>query len=138
MILGGNILLLETKGRQSGKIRKVPLTYAEIDNGFLVAASYGGRDKTPNWFYNLENSNTFVTVHKDRLKVRTELVQDNELEYFWNKLIAIYQDPNQSIAIRLSALEAVENSKDLNLKIALEEVIQNADFVLDDLMKKFS
>ena len=53
-----------------------------------------------------------------------------------NKLIAIYQDPNQSIAIRLSALEAVENSKDLNLKIALEEVIQNADFVLDDLMKK--
>ena len=53
-----------------------------------------------------------------------------------NKLIAIYQDPNQSISIRLSALEAVENSKDLNLKIALEEVIQNADFVLDDLMKK--
>tara|TARA_Y100000814_G_scaffold221498_1_gene165672 strand:- start:1425 stop:2555 length:1131 start_codon:yes stop_codon:yes gene_type:complete len=53
-----------------------------------------------------------------------------------NKLIAIYQDPNQSIAIRLAALEAVENSKDLNLKIALEEVIQNADFVLDDLMKK--
>ena len=53
-----------------------------------------------------------------------------------NKLIAIYQDPNQSIAIRLSALGAVENSKDLNLKIALEEVIQNADFVLDDLMKK--
>lgn len=53
-----------------------------------------------------------------------------------NKLIAIYQDPNQSIAIRLSALEAVENSKDLNLKIALEEVIQNADFILDDLMKK--
>ena len=82
--------MLETKGRQSGKIRKVPLTYAEIDNGFIVAASYGGRDKTPNWFYNLENSNTFVTVHKDRLKVRTELVQDNELEYFWNKLIAIY------------------------------------------------
>ena len=90
MILGGNILLLETKGRQSRKIRKVPLTYAEIDNGFLVAASYGGRDRTPNWFYNLENSNTFVTVDKDRLKVRTELVQDNELEYFWNKLIAIY------------------------------------------------
>ena len=72
MILGGNILLLETKGRQSGKIRKVPLTYAEIDNGFIVAASYGGRDKTPNWFYNLENSNTFVTVDKDRLKVELQ------------------------------------------------------------------
>tara|TARA_B100001142_G_scaffold89819_1_gene91534 strand:- start:188 stop:1318 length:1131 start_codon:yes stop_codon:yes gene_type:complete len=53
-----------------------------------------------------------------------------------NKLISIYQDPNQSIAIRLAALEAIENSEDINLKIALEEVIQNADFVLNDLMKK--
>ena len=53
-----------------------------------------------------------------------------------NKLIAIYQDPNQSIAIRLAALEAVENSQDINLKIALEEIIQNADFLIDDLMKK--
>ena len=52
-----------------------------------------------------------------------------------NKLIAIYQDSNQSIAIRLAALNALGNSKDVNLKIALEEVIQNADFVLDDLMK---
>tara|TARA_Y100000814_G_scaffold144306_1_gene104921 strand:- start:1425 stop:2555 length:1131 start_codon:yes stop_codon:yes gene_type:complete len=53
-----------------------------------------------------------------------------------NKLIAIYQDPNQSISIRLAALEAVENSQDINLKIALEEIIQNADFLIDDLMKK--
>ncbi len=53
-----------------------------------------------------------------------------------NKLISIYQDSNQSIAIRLAALEAIENSEDINLKIALEEVIQNADFVLNDLMKK--
>jgi len=53
-----------------------------------------------------------------------------------NKLISIYQDSNQSIAIRLAALEAIDNSEDINLKIALEEVIQNADFVLNDLMKK--
>ena len=53
-----------------------------------------------------------------------------------NKLIAIYQDPNQSISIRLAALDALGDSKDQNLKIALEEVIKNAEFVLEDLMKK--
>ncbi len=80
MILGGNILLLETKGRQSGKIRKVPLTYAEIDNGFLVAASYGGRDKTPNWFYNLENSNTFSQDEWEEIYKLSEntFVEENE------------------------------------------------------------
>ena len=53
-----------------------------------------------------------------------------------NKLIAIYQDSNQSISIRLAALEAVKNSDDINLKIALEDVIKNADFLLDELMKE--
>ena len=52
------------------------------------------------------------------------------------KLIAIYQDSNQSISIRLAALEAVKNSDDINLKIALEDVIKNADFLLDELMKE--
>ena len=53
-----------------------------------------------------------------------------------NKLILIYKDVNQSLSIRLSALDAISNSEDPNLKIALEEVIKNADFVADELMKK--
>jgi len=53
-----------------------------------------------------------------------------------NKLILIYKDVNQSLSIRLAALDGISNSKDPNLKIALEEVVKNADFVADELMKK--
>ncbi len=53
-----------------------------------------------------------------------------------NKLIAIYRDVNQSLSIRLAALDGISNSKDPNLQIALEEVVKNADFVADELMKQ--
>ena len=53
-----------------------------------------------------------------------------------NKLIAIYKDSNQSLAIRLAALDVISGSDDANLKITLEEIVRNADFVLDDFMKK--
>jgi hypothetical protein len=32
-LIGDNILLLETTGRKSNKIRKTPLTYVQIDEG---------------------------------------------------------------------------------------------------------
>ena len=53
-----------------------------------------------------------------------------------NKLIAIYRDINQSLSIRLAALDGMSNSEDPNLQIALEEVVKNADFVSDELMKQ--
>ena len=43
---------------------------------------------------------------------------------------------NQSLSIRLAALDGISNSKDPNLQIALEEVVKNADFVADELMKQ--
>jgi len=71
-------------------IRKVPLTYIKIHNGYLVAASYGGRDNSPSWFYNITKNDGFVTVESERCKVRSEIIQDNEREYFWSKLIEVY------------------------------------------------
>ena len=61
-------MLLETIGSQSNIIRKVPLTYTKIDNGYLVAASYGGRDNSPSWFYNIIKNDGFVTVESKDIK----------------------------------------------------------------------
>ena len=68
-IIGDHILLLETIGSKTNQVRKTPLTYVVIDEGYLVAASYGGRDKTPDWFFNINTDK----VNKVRLKflVRT-------------------------------------------------------------------
>ena len=89
-ILGGNILLLETTGKKSNKVRKVPLTYVDIKSGYLVAASYGGRDNFPGWYYNIKDSEGYVTVNKSRYKVKSEIVKDEDFENFWNKLLSIY------------------------------------------------
>ena len=83
-------MLLETIGKKTNKIRKVPLTYVEIKNGYLVAASYGGRDNSPGWYYNIKDKQGYVTVNKEKYKVHPEIVKDEEFEYFWNKLLAIY------------------------------------------------
>ena len=52
-IIGDHILLLETIGSKTNQLRKTPLTYANFENDYIVAASYSGNDKTPDWFYNL-------------------------------------------------------------------------------------
>ena len=89
-VLGGNILLLETIGKKSNKVRKVPLSYVDIKNGYLVAASYGGRDNSPGWYYNIKDNEGYVTVNKNRYKVKSEIVKDEDSEKFWNKLLSIY------------------------------------------------
>jgi len=39
-LIGSHILLLETRGVVTNKIRKTPLTYAKTEKGYVVAASY--------------------------------------------------------------------------------------------------
>lgn len=89
-MIGDNILLLETIGRKSNKIRKTPLTYVQIDDGYLVAASYGGRDKTPDWFYNIYNQNVRVFVNKEYQNVKPSVVKTDDKEKYWSLLTAVY------------------------------------------------
>lgn len=48
------MLLLTTTGRRSGEPRTVPLLYLDRDGGWLVIASFGGRDYHPAWYLNLQ------------------------------------------------------------------------------------
>jgi deazaflavin-dependent oxidoreductase (nitroreductase family) len=48
--VGGYLLLLETVGRRSGRIRRVPLTYLILDGAAWVMAGYGVRTE---WYRNL-------------------------------------------------------------------------------------
>ena len=85
IILGGNILLLETKGRNTNLIRKVPLTYVELSDSYLVAASYGGRDVHPEWFLNIQINNGNVVVKRLRhffLTVSTYKQRESH-SYLW-------------------------------------------------------
>jgi deazaflavin-dependent oxidoreductase (nitroreductase family) len=51
---GFPVLVLETRGRKSGKARSVPLLFVEDAGDWVVIASSGGDPRSPAWFLNLE------------------------------------------------------------------------------------
>ena len=47
------VVILTTRGRQSGKVRKTPLMRVEQSGTYVVVASMGGAPKHPVWYLNL-------------------------------------------------------------------------------------
>lgn len=58
---GMNDLLLTTRGRRTGKLRRTALVYARDDDRYVLAASNAGADRHPTWYLNLV-ANPSVTV----------------------------------------------------------------------------
>jgi deazaflavin-dependent oxidoreductase (nitroreductase family) len=54
LLEGKPCVILTTRGRKSGKIRKSPLMRVERDGQYAVVASLGGAPKHPVWYLNLE------------------------------------------------------------------------------------
>jgi deazaflavin-dependent oxidoreductase (nitroreductase family) len=52
-LVDNDILLLTTTGRRSGRRHTVPLLYLGDGERLVVVASYGGRDRNPEWYLNL-------------------------------------------------------------------------------------
>ena len=50
---GMPVVILWTKGRHSGKLRKTPLIRVEHDGTYAVVASIGGAPKHPVWYFNV-------------------------------------------------------------------------------------
>lgn len=59
---GMPIIIVTTRGRKSGKIRKTPLMRVEHEGEYALIASKGGSDEHPEWFYNLEADPTAVMI----------------------------------------------------------------------------
>ena len=78
----------------------------------------------------LRDSYTFEDIEK----LKDSYLQDSEKAL--EKLISIYEDSNQSLAIRTAALDIITDSQDPTFKLALKKIISEANFVYNDLMKK--
>ncbi|MBX3013708.1 MAG: nitroreductase family deazaflavin-dependent oxidoreductase [Caldilineaceae bacterium] len=50
---GVTTLLLTTRGRKSGKLRRTALIYSKEGDNYLIIASNGGADHHPLWYLNL-------------------------------------------------------------------------------------
>jgi F420H(2)-dependent quinone reductase len=89
-ISGLPVVLLTTRGRQSGKERTVPLMYLD-DGGYVLIGSNGGAPRDPGWVQNLRAWPEAVLEGLDgRVAVRAEEVADPaEYDRLWERITAV-------------------------------------------------
>ncbi|MFN0025562.1 MAG: nitroreductase/quinone reductase family protein [Acidimicrobiales bacterium] len=85
------ILILYTKGRRSGAIRRNPLLYLERDGSRYIIGSLGGAPNHPQWYGNLgADPNVSVRVMDQVYECTARTVTAAEREVLWPVLVAGY------------------------------------------------
>lgn len=83
------VVLLTTTGRQSGKLRTVPLCSFRDGEDVVVIASYGGLDRPPAWWLNLEaNPNAELLTGRTRRAVTARNAAGDERARLWAEVTA--------------------------------------------------
>ena len=83
-MLGRRFLLLEHRGRKSGRSYCAPLLYVPDGESFVLAASNAGQDHHPAWWLNLQaEPRTFVQSGRDRVPVLASRATDEEALDLW-------------------------------------------------------
>jgi deazaflavin-dependent oxidoreductase (nitroreductase family) len=81
-------LLLEHRGRKSGRRYEAPLLYMADGQRFVVVASNAGDDRDPAWWENLKaRPETTVQVGPERLPVRARAAEGPERAELWRRLL---------------------------------------------------
>lgn len=88
---GAQTLLLTTKGRKSGKLRRTPLIYGKSGSSYVVVASAGGDEKHPAWYLNLaENPEVALQVGAEDLVAIARTADDAEKPELWQMMCQIW------------------------------------------------
>ena len=84
--------LLTTTGRTSGQPRTTPLNIVADGDRWLLIASYGGDDRDPQWFKNLQaNPEATIQLGPDTIPVRATVATPDEKKALWPKAVASYK-----------------------------------------------
>ncbi|MDJ0924443.1 MAG: nitroreductase family deazaflavin-dependent oxidoreductase [Acidimicrobiia bacterium] len=90
-LVNNDMLLLSTVGRKSGKAHTVPLLYVRDERDLVVIASWGGRDRHPDWYLNLlATPKAEAQVVRDRFPVRARTANPEERQRLWPAVVAAY------------------------------------------------
>lgn len=86
-------LLLTTRGRRSGKLRRTALIYGRDGDRYLVVASLGGAPQHPLWYLNLlDDPEVAVQVGPDKFKARARTATPAEKPALWKRMAAIWPE----------------------------------------------
>ena len=88
---GAPTLILTTRGRHSGKLRRLALIFAQDGDRYVVVASKGGADQHPDWYLNLRaNPEVLVQVRGDRFRALARTATPEERTALWPRVAAIW------------------------------------------------
>ncbi|MGY0488736.1 nitroreductase family deazaflavin-dependent oxidoreductase [Streptomyces sp. WG-D5] len=90
-IQGVPCLLLDYQGRRSGQWRRTVLIYGRDGEDYLIVASYGGSEKHPQWYLNLQaNPEVRLRVETERFTARAETLPARDKARVWDSLVELF------------------------------------------------
>ncbi|AVH94698.1 MULTISPECIES: nitroreductase family deazaflavin-dependent oxidoreductase [Streptomyces] len=88
---GKPTLVLTTRGRTSGALRRTGLIYGEDGGNFVVVGSNGGSDRNPQWYLNLlADPRARIQVAADVHEVVAREAEGEERDRLWDAMVAIF------------------------------------------------
>ena len=86
------VVIFTTRGRKSGKIRKMPLMRVEHDGAYAMVASQGGAPTHPVWYHNLKADPEALTVQDgaEVIDATARELTGAEREEWWQRAVAAY------------------------------------------------
>jgi deazaflavin-dependent oxidoreductase (nitroreductase family) len=90
---GTSVLILRTRGRKTGEVRKFPLIYGRDGNDYVIVASRGGSPEHPGWYKNLlAHPDVELQVRDAVLPVRARTATAAEKKRLWPTMTAQWPD----------------------------------------------
>jgi deazaflavin-dependent oxidoreductase (nitroreductase family) len=90
---GVNTLLLTTRGRRSGKLRRTALIYGQDRDRYVVVASKGGSSKHPMWYLNLVSQpEVQLQVGPEVFSARANTATNGEKQRLWKLMTSIWPE----------------------------------------------
>ena len=84
-------LLLTTRGRKSGLLRRTALIYGRDADAYVVVASQGGSPRHPSWYLNLEaDPRVHVQVGPEEFDARARPATPAERARLWPEMTRIW------------------------------------------------
>ena len=84
-------LLLTTRGRKSGKLRRTALIFGQDGGNYLLVASKGGAPRHPQWYLNLSaNPRVTLQVRAQKIAGRARTASADERPRLWKLMAQIY------------------------------------------------
>ena len=94
-----DVVLVDTIGRKSGKVRTVPIACYPYKDSVVVSASNSGQEVHPAWYLNMQaNSQVSVQLGRERFEAIAEDVPPEDRSALWEKVVKINRHQGEYLA----------------------------------------